>query len=253
MHKKLAAFCIVFFSLPLNGVSAGQALDPSPTDAQASYVGSEVCADCHQSEYQDWQKSHHWAAMQPASEKSVLGNFDNAAFTYNGITSRFYRRDGKYFVKTDNAKGKLQEFEITYTFGVEPLQQYLIDFPDGRKQVLAIIWDTRPKTEGGQRWYHLYPEHEVLQHGGNPLDPIDYRDALHWTGTYFNWNSRCAACHSTDLRKNYNSVKNTYETTWQEVNIGCEACHGQGSLHLEWAKRGDKSIAGSSTAHRGFD
>ena len=103
---------------------ASPALKPNAI-AQTTYVGSQVCADCHVAEYRDWQQSHHWHAMQPATEKTVLGDFNNAEFTYNGITSRFYRRDNKYFVKTDNANGALQEFEIAYTFGIEPLQQYL--------------------------------------------------------------------------------------------------------------------------------
>ena len=204
-------------------------------EAKASYSGSQSCAGCHSLEYQEWQQSHHWHAMQPASEDSVLGDFNHSEFTYNGITSQFYRRDGKYFVRTDNASGELQEFEITYTFGIEPLQQYLIDFPDGRKQVLAINWDSRPKSAGGQRWYHLYPEHEVLQHGASQPEPITHEDALHWTGAYFNWNSRCASCHSTELTKNYLVESDSYDTRWQEINVGCEACHGQGAKHEAWA------------------
>src|SRR5580765_3140887 len=47
------------------------------------------------------------------------------------------------------------------TFGVYPLQQYLIEFPDGRIQALSIAWDARPKAEGGQRWFHLYPNEPV--------------------------------------------------------------------------------------------
>jgi hypothetical protein len=45
--------------------------------------------------------------------------------------------------------GKLGVFEVKYTFGVYPLQQYLIEFPDGRLQVLSIAWDSRPKGKGG--------------------------------------------------------------------------------------------------------
>lgn len=209
----------------------------------STYVGSEQCSNCHSEAFKDWQQSHHWHAMEVASEQSVLGDFNNTEFTYNGITSRFYKRDGKFWVTTDNALGKLQEFEITYTFGFEPLQQYLIDFPDGRKQVLSIIWDTRPKIEGGQRWYHLYPEHDSLAHGDAATttteQPVDYKDPLHWTGTFFNWNSRCASCHSTDLNKNYDPETNTYNTSWFEINVGCESCHGKGSNHLKWAN--DKS------------
>lgn len=226
MHRILLFASALCFSLP--------ALS---TD---SYVGSEVCSDCHNSEYKDWQQSHHWHAMAVASEQSVLGDFNNSEFTYNGITSRFYKKGGDFFVKTDNADGQLEEFKITYTFGYEPLQQYLIDFPDGRKQVLSIIWDTRPKSQGGQRWYHLYPESESLSHGNSVSteEPVDSEDPLHWTGSFFNWNSRCASCHSTELEKNYDSKTNTYNTDWFEINVGCESCHGKGSGHIEWAKKG---------------
>ncbi|GGO81645.1 hypothetical protein GCM10011348_21110 [Marinobacterium nitratireducens] len=215
--------------------------------ANAAYVGSEACIDCHSSEYNDWLGSHHQQAMAVASDETVLADFNDTEFTYNGITSRFYKRDGRFFVTTENADGELEEFEIGYTFGVYPLQQYMIDFPDGRKQVLSIIWDTRSKEEGGQRWYHLYPEHQSLAHGEPPLDPVDSEDPLHWTGSYFNWNSRCASCHSTELERGYKPADNSYDTTWSEISVGCEACHGPAQRHLEWARNG-----GDSGAHSGF-
>lgn len=197
----------------------------------SAFVGSESCAGCHESEYADWRSSHHFSAMAEASNETVLGDFDDSSFTYNGITSRFYKKDGRFFVLTDNAEGELQEFEVSYTFGFYPLQQYLVDFPDGRKQVLGIIWDSRSAEEGGQRWYHLYPEHDTLNHG-EPSRAVDSDDPLHWTGTYFNWNSRCASCHSTDLQKGYDSERDRYDTTWAEISIGCESCHGPAEDHL---------------------
>ena len=59
-----------------------------------------------------------------------------------------FATDGKFFVETDGPDGKLATFEVKYTFGVDPLQQYLIEFPDGRLQALSIAWDTRPKEQG---------------------------------------------------------------------------------------------------------
>ena len=132
--------------------------------------------------------------MQAADAQSVLGNFANAKFAYAGTTSTFSRRDGKFFVNTDGPDGKLADYEIKYTFGVRPLQQYLIELPGGRMQALGIAWDSRPKAQGGQRWFHLYP-------GQN----IKAGDSLHWTGVQQNWNFPCAECHSTDLRKNFDA------------------------------------------------
>jgi Cytochrome c554 and c-prime len=190
----------------------------------ANYVGSERCISCHTEEAAQWQKSQHHAAMVPANAESVHGDFNNAKFNYTEITSTFFKRNGKFFVNTDGPEGKLADYEVKYTFGVSPLQQYLIGFPDGRLQALSIAWDSRPKKEGGQRWFHLYPN-----------ERITYDDELHWTRPSQNWNFMCADCHSTDIRKNYDAATDKFQTRWAEISVGCEACHGPGSRHLEWA------------------
>jgi len=193
------------------------------------YVGAQTCAQCHQAEYQRWQGSHHAQAMQPATEPTVAGDFKDASFSYAGVTSTFFRRDGKFMARTDGPDGSLQDYEIAYTFGVYPLQQYLIGFPDGRYQALGIAWDSRAKEQGGQRWFHLYPDQNLT-----------HRDPLHWTGLQQNWNYMCAECHSTNLRKNYDPQRRRFNTTWSEINVSCEACHGPGTDHLAWAsKEGD--------------
>jgi tetratricopeptide (TPR) repeat protein len=189
------------------------------------FVGSETCAGCHQAEAELWRGSQHKHAMDHATEKSVLGDFNDASFDYYGVHSRFFRKDGNFFVETDGPDGKLATFEVKYTFGIDPLQQYLIEFPDGRIQALSIAWDSRPKEKGGQRWFHLYPD-----------ENIRYDDILHWTKLNQNWNFMCAECHSTGLHKNYDAAVDRYATTWTEISVGCEACHGRGSNHVAWAR-----------------
>jgi predicted CXXCH cytochrome family protein len=206
----------------------------------AHYVGAQACAGCHESQYAAWQGSQHQAAMQEATDRSVLGNFNSAKFNYAGVASTFFKRYGKFFVNTDGPDGRVGDYEIKFTFGVAPLQQYLIAFPDGRLQGLTIAWDARPKQEGGQRWFHLYPD-----------ERITHDDELHWTRAAQNWNFMCADCHSTDVRKNYDAATNKFETQWSEINVGCEACHGPGAHHLAWAKsqsppfsKGEASLKG---------
>ncbi|MDH3900180.1 MAG: ammonia-forming cytochrome c nitrite reductase subunit c552, partial [Gammaproteobacteria bacterium] len=174
-----------------------------------------------------WQGSHHDFAMQHANANSVLGDFDNASFRHGKVISKFYQKDGHYLVRTDGPDGKLQDFEIKYTFGVYPLQQYLVELDGGHVQALSIAWDARPEEEGGQRWFHLYPD-----------ETISHDDVLHWTRPSQNWNSRCAACHSTNLQKNYDPVARTFATRWSEINVSCESCHGPASEHVTWANRG---------------
>jgi predicted CXXCH cytochrome family protein len=197
-----------------------------PTRPAASYVGQQVCGQCHEQAQQRWRGSHHDLAMQPATETSVAGDFNNTRFAYAGVTSTFFHRDGKFVARTDGPDGKLHDYDIKYTFGAAPLQQYLIEFPDGRLQALSIAWDTRPRAQGGQRWFHLYPGQNVT-----------FRDELHWTGLSQNWNYMCAECHSTGVRKNYDPGTRRFSTTYAEVNVACEACHGPGSSHVAWARK----------------
>ena len=213
--------CFVSITILLIGMSETIA-------AQSVFTGSKSCVACHAEQQQNWQGSDHDLAMQHASEETVLGDFENAEISTNGISSRFFKKDGKFWINTDGADGSMQDFEISYTFGVSPLQQYLVEFPDGRVQALGISWDTRPASEGGQRWFHLYPD-----------ETINAGDILHWTGQQQNWNYMCADCHSTNLIKGYNSADDTFKTSWSEINVGCESCHGPGRQHIEWSALDD--------------
>ncbi len=216
----LCASSLLFVTLLLCpfGVYAANSAETS------DYVGREACAPCHKSILDRYAGSHHDRAMQPAGPDTVLGDFNGATYQYNGLTSVFFKKDGGYFVRTDGSNGELEDFRISYTLGIAPLQQYLIAFPDGRMQALGIAWDTRPREEGGQRWFHLYPGEKV-----------DHRDLLHWTGAAQNWNFMCAECHSTGVRKNYDAQADRFATRWSEVDVSCEACHGPGSAHVAWA------------------
>ncbi len=186
----------------------------------ATFVGRESCVSCHEAADSAWRGSDHDNSMAPASESTVLGDFDDAVFEYGALSARFYRRDGNYFVRTQGPDGEPGEFEITHTFGVEPLQQYLIPFPGGRLQSLTIAWDVER-----DEWFYLYPGQDI------PQD-----DWLHWTRGGQNWNGMCAECHSTNLRKGYDPATKTFTTTWSEIDVSCEACHGPGSSHVEWAE-----------------
>jgi predicted CXXCH cytochrome family protein len=213
----------VAVTLPANPITKPE---QTPPVAVKEFVGSIACKDCHQAEFEAWRGSDHDLAMQEANAQTMLGDFDNVKFKHDNVESTFFKRDGKFMVRTDSPDGKLTDYPITYTFGVKPLQQYLIEFPGGRYQALSIAWDSRPKTEGGQRWFHLYPK-----------EKMDHTDQLHWTGRYQNWNMECAECHSTNLKKGYDAATDSYKTTFSEINVACESCHGPASQHIKWAKQ----------------
>jgi Flp pilus assembly protein TadD len=216
----VAAAAAVILWLPPPG--QGTATGPAPL----AFVGVRSCEECHAEETRRWRGSQHDLAMQEPTAEAVFGDFDDAGFTYEGVTTRFYRKDGKPFVRTDGPDGRLTDYPVAYVFGLTPLQQYLVELPGGRYQALSVAWDSRPKKEGGQRWFHLYPGERV-----------DHRDVLHWTKPAQNWNTQCAECHSTNLRKGYSLAEDRFRTTFSEIDVSCEACHGPGSRHAEWAAR----------------
>ena len=218
----IAALGVIVFSVPLYVARETQrnATDVEPVMSGASFVGREQCIDCHTQAYELWLGSDHDNAMDIASEQTVLGDFNDIEFEHGGVTSRFYKQGDEHFVFTEGPGGEMAEFEVRYTFGVEPLQQYLVPFPGGRLQALPIAWDTER-----QRWFALYPDTRIAA-----------GDWLHWTRNGQNWNGMCAECHSTNLRKGYDAENKTFNTTWSEIDVSCEACHGPGSQHVAWAE-----------------
>ena len=192
--------------------TSASASNPVPSTGPvvaAKFTGSQGCAGCHAAEHQAWQTSQHALAMQHASPTTVLGNFNNASFSQDGVRSRFTTRDGQSFVRTDGPGDKLADFQVEYTFGVAPLQQYLVALPGGRLQALAITWDSRPRADGGQRWFRQYPG-----------EKLNFMDELHWTKRAQNWNFMCADCHSSQVNKGFDAATGSFDTTWSEISVG---------------------------------
>jgi hypothetical protein len=183
--------------------------------ARAGFVGSASCGSCHAREYGDWRSSDHARAIATATPANVLGDFSGVT-VHDGRHNASFRREGdRYIIRTDGPGGTVTDFTIAETFGVDPLQQYLVLFPDGRRQALPWAWDSRPREQGGQRWFHLMAD-----------DPLPAGDPLHWTGREQTWNFMCASCHSTGLVRGYDQATDRYDTSWTEISVGCESCHG---------------------------
>jgi tetratricopeptide (TPR) repeat protein len=209
-----------------------------PGARAAEFVGSARCAGCHTAQADAWRGSHHDLAMRHASPEAVRGDFANVTLEFGGTSNRFYRKGDEYWVRIAGEDGAPDDYRIDYTFGVEPLQQYMTTFADGRIQLIPFAWDSRARGEGGQRWFHLYPQFTSA------------RDEFFWTNRGQNWNFMCADCHSTNVRKGYDKASNRYASSWSEVNVGCEACHGPGSAHVEWAGRPVRDPAEDGLARR---
>jgi len=222
---RLAILCAAAVVAPGLARGAAEAADEGPT-----YVGAARCDGCHEREAALWRGSHHDRAMERATAATVRGDFRDARFTKDGLTTTFFRRGDQFMVRTDGPDGELHDYRVAYTFGIEPLQQLLLELPGGRLQAFTVAWDTRPAAQGGQRWFDLHPG-----------EKIDHADVLHWTGPAQNWNHMCADCHSTHVQKNYDAQIERFSTTWSDLDVACEACHGPGSRHVGWAEQAKAS------------
>ena len=156
--------------------------------------------------------------MAEPTLRTVRGDFQDRTFTHRGVTSRFFKKGDSFFVNTEGPDGKMADFRVKYTFGLEPLQQYLMELPGGRLQPLGIAWDSPKK-----RWFHLLPN-ETLPPG----------DILHWTGRYQTANTMCLVCHTTGFQKGYDVKADTFASKWAEPNVSCQACHGPGDRHVQY-------------------
>ncbi|MFP6640881.1 MAG: multiheme c-type cytochrome, partial [Myxococcota bacterium] len=216
-------------------VDAGQRVTGTRPRAAATvgiqgidFAANETCVGCHSDQAASWRASHHALAMQRATSETVLGDFDDARFEHFGVSTRFSRKGQKFSVSREEAAGATREYSAAYTFGVHPLQQYLVEFPGGRLQALSVAWDVEKKE-----WFSLYSDSEMRSD-----------DALSLAGRYQTWNSMCAECHSTAFEKNYDKKSDTYASTWAEINVSCQSCHGPGARHVEWARAGGQGAGG---------
>tara|TARA_R110002033_G_scaffold165923_1_gene204241 strand:+ start:1487 stop:3721 length:2235 start_codon:yes stop_codon:yes gene_type:complete len=199
----------------------------------SDFLGDKNCKECHAKEFDEWQGSHHDKAMQMADSLTVLADFNNKTFTSQGVTSRFYKEGSDFYVNTEGPDGKNHDYKIVYTFGITPLQQYIVQFPNGHYQCLRTAWDSVKN-----KWFDLYPDFKVV-----------HSEWLHWSRGGLNWNNMCSDCHSTNVRENYNQKTDSYNTKYALINVSCEACHGPGKQHVDDVKRLGDDYTSTGTMH----
>jgi len=188
----------------------------------ADYAGSASCRECHAQACQRWAKSHHAEA-----ERLVQTNLDRVAFdpprelSQGGQKEAFQWHNGRAEVAALGAAGTWETNAVDRVSGEDPLRQFLVPFPGGRWQVLETAYD--PRSNG---WFNVF--------GDEGRHPGEWG---HWTGRGMNWNSMCAACHNTSVRKNYDAATDRYHTVMAERTVSCEACHGPLKAHVEWRQK----------------
>jgi predicted CXXCH cytochrome family protein len=179
------------------------------------------CKSCHENVYTKWQQSDHAKSMDIADKDSVLGDFSGVAIQHYSQRVVFFIKDAAYYADLSEA-GSTSRYQLKFTFGHYPLQQYLVEKSGGRLQVFPFAWDARPVFEGGQRWFPNYAQEDVQTN-----------DRLHWQQALQNWNGMCADCHSDGFKRHYSAKSDSFASHWDNINVGCQSCHSETPDHVK--------------------
>lgn len=214
--------------------------EPTPTTTATTtpllWVEESKCQSCHLAAFADWQGSHHQLAMQLPTDLTVLGDFSGQQIDSDAETTQFLRQNNAFVMRTPDADGQQTDFKVAYTFGLEPLQQYLLELPGGRLQAHGMAWDTQQPA-----WFHLYQG-----------DGVGHQDRLHWTSSQQNANFMCIECHVTNFQRNYDVASDTFASRWLAPGVGCQSCHGPASGHLDWVEHNPSPTPGQQDSAMGF-
>lgn len=219
--------CLAFVVLTIIGISIQHArlsrdnVQLATIKPHSQWVNEQTCQQCHQAEFHSWQGSHHQLAMLKPTALSVRGAFSDVTYNASAESFRFFQREQNYVVSVHNSANENNEYSVAYTFGWEPLQQYLVDNGNGSLQALPIAWDTEEN-----RWFELNRELHVA-----PSHP------LHWQRSAQNATVQCVECHTSGYQVQYTPATKTYQTKWQSLGVGCQACHGPAGGHLAWSEQ----------------
>ena len=224
-------------ALMLFGCRDDEPEDPRPETpgvSKASFVGSDRCLECHPDEGERHRGSHHDLSLQRPTAESVLGDWSGAHFETDHLKATFRREADRFFVDLDEPGVEARKLPVVYTFGIEPIQQVLLEGDRGRLQAFTVAWHQTGEARSDGHWFSLQPD-EVAPPG----------DELHWAGPHYTWNRSCARCHSTGFERRYDPASDAYASHFAEEDVSCEACHGPGSLHVAAAGNDAESLAPS--------
>jgi len=220
--KKVIWFSVIFLALGLAAVLYFSTVNPavSPPEAVAQgqfgadYVGSESCGDCHTETYEVFMKSGHPWKLN----KVVDGQPPDYPFTEVPDPPEGYTWD-----------------DISYVIG-------------------GYNWKARFIDQDG---YIITGANENATTQYNFANPVVGNEAG-WVGYHAgeaNLPYDCGTCHTTGYKPegNQDGLPGLVGT-WAEDGIGCEECHGPGSLHVDnpygVALKVDRHAAECGACHR---
>jgi len=175
----------------------------------ATYVGSRKCKECHLEIYMGWKTTFHPYKFQPATPLTVIGDFTrNNRLMVNGKPTLMFKKGNQYFITTQGPQGTEHTYKVNYVIGQFWKQMYVTRLPRGELRVLPVMWIVETQS---------------------------WKRAKNWIKRPYQY--ACSGCHNTGTQINYHAKTKTYHTTWSDMGVACEACHGPGSKHIRAPKK----------------
>ena len=208
------------FELPVPEAATSPYLN---TKNSATYVGSEACIRCHEDEHASYLATTHSRSMSevpPDGQGTPAGIVEHQLShrRFDVILSNNEMRHRESLRTADGDLLLLSEFPVKYRIG------------SGKAAYTYVAEDDGFLVESPVTWYATKQKWDMSPGFDKPLHS-SFRRVV---------NDGCLYCHTGSVSPIGSSRE---RLQIHELAIGCERCHGPGSLHIEL----HASNSGSST------
>ncbi|MFC1744649.1 tetratricopeptide repeat protein [Candidatus Riflebacteria bacterium] len=204
------------------------------------FVGSKACQECHQAEYDLWEKSTHRKAGGSPAVNNVISDFNGTVLKFTDATVQLSVNTKKEFIVTVKIDGNAEQvFKVDAIIGGGYMvggggQCYFTKYPDGTLRLLPFeyariekLWYAQQKNS--EQWVPITPEMSIYECTNWPPFKI--------LGEHYNFDpGSCGSCHGSQIQVKFLPEKEKYSTRFVSLGINCESCHGPGKKHIELAK-----------------
>ncbi|MDH4248907.1 MAG: cytochrome c family protein, partial [Deltaproteobacteria bacterium] len=182
----------------------------------SGYAGAAACKECHEEIFNGWRATFHAYKFQPVNPGFIIGDFSrNNTLTEQKNSAEMTREGDRFFVTVNDAAGKKKRHPVDYVLGSVWKQRYVTRGEGGGLYVLPVQWNVLNRSWVG---YHDL-EQENAQSGP-------------WDAPANAFQFRCMGCHTTNASVTGGVNGQPFETTWSDLGVACEACHGPGAAHV---------------------
>ena len=212
---------------------------------QDQFIGSKACQNCHPDQFSTWQQSTHGNAGGKPNKRRVLAPFDGTRINLENGWFIPYSENGRFFFRAQENSFPERKYEVIGVVGGGHIygggtQTYFGLFPDGTMRLLPFDYQPSSNT-----WFFETND----QSGWVPVSKaLSFRKSSEWppsrTLGVMAEKQNCQQCHGSQIRTAFSSDKGKYISSYTDLSINCESCHGPGKEHANLMQYGKSIIQG---------